>query len=1215
MDKRNNQPGGSNPDNFSKKTEKITNINNLYSQASTVISSEGNLESRFKFPVPSQSQAKINFENKNISNNPSVKKTPHKTPSKLPGIAEDGPIDIPDEDFWGLINESNFDENMDINMCPDNSLYHNQNLNLNIPQNHRNIIYPEKIKEYYKVVEVSEINQREKRISCEPTQLKDESEENFTLIYKIRLLGLWAEVIVDPQDFVFISATYDKTDNCYIIADESVRKTFKNYNPNQYTKDLEIIDEFIIVEPETLLSPSRIKSAFPCIRKSLFIEQFKILPTQKDGSNKELIIGSVIHEVFQSAIKKFSQNFNQYNENSGKKFILECIAKVLKNYLLDMAIYDLDHEEIEKTTKTYVDKIFDFFKNFFHKKVYINGLRVENFTGCEKVYQSQVLGMKGVIDMLIETQNESRQFEITPLELKTGFSQSNSDIMQVLIYCLILSEQMAKNSYNGVLVYIKKDIQNRIKVNKNDIVNVIVIRNNIAKLMKQVGNDARNYQILPDLYKKYDCGKCYQRDICHFHYVNHEKVNRNFMQQNLHLTSNNISQQNINEINSNSTSNENSNSNLPVDQLIDEIILNSNAKDGFDEERRKSLSNYIADPMTQLYFEHFYKIINDEETFAYTKEKSLVKDSEVSDLSEFKKYKIESLVDKGNSFDVTVYSEDDGILNLMNQLSGSEDDIVSQFTFLNDGYHIYEEINKKSFYGVLVNKSDNLESSKFTLNIVKSYISKYKATSNAFWKDRRFEYLYLKNINTTSKYPFKLMRGNLITTCLNFKPRLKELVVNLGQVNIDANMKSEVAQFLFHHYQNEFKSLNYNQKGAVFKALTCQDYALIIGYPGSGKTTIIAFLIDVLVKMGKKILISAHTNTAVDNILLKLKERKVNFVRISNNENSVNHGVREYIFQNKTCETFSEWKEYINKTQVYGATCLGVYNKVLANLEFDYCILDEACQIFEPTLLGPLLLTKKFILVGDPYQLPALLRSLEQAPNSMFERLFNRNQSVGIELNLQYRMNEEILKLSNKCVYNFSIQCGNPEVATRRLDVKLEEIIYNYPQWVCDILNPDRPVIFADYYNYIIKTHPEFLINTQDSNNVECSIVKQLLLALKQLNFDLNKIGVITPYKSQELLLLEKMREHDFFNIFTIDKSQGIEKEIIILSFVKTNIRTKLLKDIARINVAFTRPRSKLIIIGLMNYLEGIDKLKDYMNLIKTENWVYNFEEDAYIEL
>ena len=234
------------------------------------------------------------------------------------------------------------------------------------------------------------------------------------------------------------------------------------------------------------------------------------------------------------------------------------------------------------------------------------------------------------------------------------------------------------------------------------------------------------------------------------------------------------------------------------------------------------------------------------------------------------------------------------------------------------------------------------------------------------------------------------------------------------------------------------------------------------------------------------------------------------------------------------------------------------------------------------------------------------------APPSLFERLTDKYPEISVQLTDQYRMNNDILKLSNQCVYQNIIKCANNQVESQRLKIDLDRV-KKYQKnvkntWLNEVLDPDRPVIFIDYLDFINKEKPEFLNTHSDSNAIECDIVVAIIHALKNTKFDLDNVGIITPYKAQENLLLSKLCESDFYNVYTIDKSQGLEKEVIIISFVKINKRTKLLKDLSRINVAFTRPKSKLILVGLIDCLNEIEKLKNYIDVIKREGWCYKID-------
>lgn len=211
-------------------------------------------------------------------------------------------------------------------------------------------------------------------------------------------------------------------------------------------------------------------------------------------------------------------------------------------------------------------------------------------------------------------------------------------------------------------------------------------------------------------------------------------------------------------------------------------------------------------------------------------------------------------------------------------------------------------------------------------------------------------------------------------------------------------------------------------------------------------------------------------------------------------------------------------------------------------------------------------------------------------------------------------MNSDILSLSNSCVYNNKMICANEFVASKPFNISPSDLGFlvnnkKIKHYVPYILNPNKPVIFVDYEQYVKYTDPEFFNVKTEFNEKESQIVYNIICGLNTIKYNMKEVGVITPYRSQEQHLQSKCSDLNFYNIYTIDKSQGIEKEIIIISFVKTNERSKILKEIERINVAFTRPRSKLIIIGIKTELEKIDKLKDYINVIKNNNWIYQIND------
>ena len=115
---------------------------------------------------------------------------------------------------------------------------------------------------------------------------------------------------------------------------------------------------------------------------------------------------------------------------------------------------------------------------------------------------------------------------------------------------------------------------------------------------------------------------------------------------------------------------------------------------------------------------------------------------------------------------------------------------------------------------------------------------------------------------------------------------------------------------------------------------------------------------------------------------------------------------------------------------------------------------------------------------------------------------------------------------------------------------------------------------------------------------------------LNLLTFNMNDVAILTPYRAQEIKLQSEVTEFDFKNVFTIDKVQGLEKDVIIISFVKIGKKSKLLTNMARLNVAITRAKTKVILVGDMESLQEIDELCKIIEYMKVNNKICEVPED-----
>jgi len=442
-------------------------------------------------------------------------------------------------------------------------------------------------------------------------------------------------------------------------------------------------------------------------------------------------------------------------------------------------------------------------------------------------------------------------------------------------------------------------------------------------------------------------------------------------------------------------------------------------------------------------------------------------------------------------------------------------------------------------------------------------------------------------------------------------------------------------------------TINVDQRRAINKVMSAQDYALILGMPGTGKTTTIAHIIRALVAQGKSVLLTSYTHTAVDNILLKLKDDGIPILRLGATA-KIHPEVQEFAQLAATPRhSFDEIKSAWHDTPIVGTTCLGINHPIFNERVFDYCIVDEASQITLPVCIGPIRLARTFILVGDHYQLPPLVQNEEARTGgldiSLFKHLSDSHPDSVVYLEHQYRMCEDVMALSNNLIYNGRLKCGSTEVASRSItipDIEALRLHHFSPStmsrsqksiclgpvpgrcWIRSLIESTTKVAF-------INTDPLLPLSREEAkgnrivNPTEATICQQLVDALLTAGVPASDIGVMTHYRSQLSLLKHRLRSHPAVEMHTADRFQGRDKEVIILSLVRSNESQsigELLKDWRRINVAFTRAKTKLLVIGSRDTLKGNgpnantgeeEMVAKFVKLMEEKAWVFDLPKTA----
>eukprot|EP01038_Epipyxis_sp_PR26KG_P009048 gene9048-12201_t len=447
----------------------------------------------------------------------------------------------------------------------------------------------------------------------------------------------------------------------------------------------------------------------------------------------------------------------------------------------------------------------------------------------------------------------------------------------------------------------------------------------------------------------------------------------------------------------------------------------------------------------------------------------------------------------------------------------------------------------------------------------------------------------------------------------------------------------------------KFNQCNENQQHAIRNIVSnSQYYSLIVGLPGSGKTSTLALATLILIAKGYKVLISSYTHSAVDNLLLKIinsgYERNL-LIRFGSS-NYVHLSLHDTLLESSSVEnnskriltSISQFQHRNESARIFACTVLSVpTSHLLKFLQLDYCIVDEAGQITQPATLGPMLVTKRFILVGDEKQLPPLVLSQQALAAgmsiSLFERLLVANPSCASVLTIQYRMNKEICELNNLLSYEGNgienttkMKCGSNDIAEQKIKLpNLHLLPFPRNESFDQKTNPVNPLNRSDWLYWTIDPMKCFVLLDCDEkydqevqrsiiplgidqtshssviNEAEAKVILSIMQGLAVVGYDLKQTGIITPFRAQAALIntvLEKNNLHHNVDCSTVDKFQGQDKECIILSLVKVSILGKedsvgnLLKDWRRINVALTRAKCKIIIIGSVKIMNQVPILQ-----------------------
>ena len=999
----------------------------------------------------------------------------------------------------------------------------------------------------------------------------------------------------------------------------------------------------LIIHPDQMLTATSIADSFDCSRKAVLQQRIKA----SGESHKAMVYGNILHEIFQKALSS-----NQWDE----KFLAEMVEETVQNHVEDL--WQLGMTDTVLATEEISGKMGEtaswariFVAKSPSEVATIDGrqggkarMSISKLIAIEEHIWSPQYGLQGKIDATVQMtqmdQGNSKTL-LYPFEVKTGRTTfSVMHLAQTALYTLLLSDRYDIDVTAGILYYLESSAMSRIAPPVAELRQMLQQRNRLASLLHRARNPLldeselapQTQEIetsgLPGLLRNsFKCGKCFAQTSC-FTY---------------HALTENGSAKSAGMIDDGKK-----NHGAIWAEAVGHLILGM-----ADKTQPETIRAWFTKWDRLLTFEerNMNRLLRELWTMDSGEREAvgrcfgnLVIDREATPATAASTTSItDGIEGSGGKINRFAY-----VLVPKARISGQSFAEGSQIT-VGETVVVSSEHGQWGLakgYVTAITKREITVAVDRKLGDARQRLSGFDDVNNQAFRgimtvgdgEKSHEaHLASPVVYRLDKDEFSnglaVIRANLVTMMSShpIHTKLRDHIIFSSDPTFAATTSAPVVA------PSQLGDMNEDQKATVAKVLAAQDYALILGMPGTGKTTTIAHIIRALLAESKSILVTSFTHTAVDNILLKIRDvvPPKSVIRLGT-ISKINAQVQEFCQLATTPrKTIQEVEEAYMGCRIVATTCMGANHALFTRRAFDICIVDEASQITLPIALGPLLHARKFVLVGDHFQLPPLVQNKDALEGgldvSLFRQLSEEHPEAVATLGKQYRMCEDIMTLANVLIYSGKLRCGTDAVAQRRLqDVDLSRLStfhnsssactkssFSGKCWLQEVCSPDRKVIYANIDAAGKGAFESLTTGKNITNQFEATIAAQTVMGLLAIGVPAKEIGVITLYRSQLALLRRLFRIAGIsreVDIDSADRFQGRDKECIVISMVRCNasgVVGDLLKDWRRVNVALTRAKSKLVILGSRQTLRNNDLLERFLDLVDEKGWSLDLPKNA----